>query len=135
MIANSYQMLCEARSAPGRIKISKEHKHKRTKHAQTLVQVHGLVWLPDQPLAVALSAAFHDLVKGQDPQEPLWNCTFEKWVDAVDVIKQPTRFSRHNKAFEEILVDLKLEHLHLTRYGSRHAEATHDLFHKLRPLA
>jgi len=70
----------------------------------------------DQPLAVNLHRQFTELTHNRSPDERLWNCEPQVLVNA----------------FNQSISDLKLGHLHITRYGSRHSAASHDLYHKLR---
>jgi len=70
----------------------------------------------DQPLAIKLSPHFAALVKNRDPSDRLWNLEAQ----------------RFQQAFNQSVSDLKLSDLHITRYGSRHSAASHDLYHKLR---
>jgi len=70
----------------------------------------------DQVLATNLHRTFVELTAGRSPEERLWQC-------------EPHILQ---SAFNQSVTDLQLDHLHITRYGSRHSAASHDLYHRLR---
>ena len=71
----------------------------------------------DQPLAVSLSSAFAALVNFREPNYRIW----------------PIENRVMSHQFDLMVQELGMSDFHIiTRYGSRHAAASHDLYHQQR---